>query len=206
MPRIEAVVFDMDGVLIDAKEWHYSALNRALGIFGTQIDRPRHLQDFDGLPTRVKLELLTAEFGFPRGLHSFVSELKQIYTQEIALRECKPNHQHLIMMHRLRERDIRTACASNSIRASVDLLLGLAGLDSYLEFTLSNEDVVVAKPSPEIYLLACEKLALDPQSVLVVEDNQHGIEAALQAGCRVLSVAGVEEVSFTSVSQAGEIR
>src|SRR2546422_8444783 len=54
---IKAVLFDMDGVLIDAKEWHYESLNRALDLFGMAIDRDAHLATFDGLPTRRKLEI-----------------------------------------------------------------------------------------------------------------------------------------------------
>jgi beta-phosphoglucomutase len=52
---IKAVVFDMDGVLIEAKDWHYEALNRALKLFGYEISRYEHLTTFDGLPTRRKL-------------------------------------------------------------------------------------------------------------------------------------------------------
>ena len=55
MTKIKAIVFDMDGVLIDAKEWHYEALNRALGLFGYGISRYDHLSRYDGLPTRRKL-------------------------------------------------------------------------------------------------------------------------------------------------------
>ncbi len=61
--RIEAVVFDMDGVLIDAKDWHYHALNRALAHFGYSISRGDHLSTYDGLPTRHKLEMLSKERG-----------------------------------------------------------------------------------------------------------------------------------------------
>ena len=59
--QIKAVLFDMDGVLIDAKEWHYEALNRALALFGMPISRFEHLTTFDGLPTRKKLEMLSLE-------------------------------------------------------------------------------------------------------------------------------------------------
>ena len=54
---IKAIIFDMDGVLIDAKEWHYEALNNALQLFGYKISREDHLATFDGLPTREKLRL-----------------------------------------------------------------------------------------------------------------------------------------------------
>ena len=62
---IKAVLFDMDGVLIDAKDWHYEALNRALELFGYTISRESHLSTFDGLPTRRKLEILSAAHGLP---------------------------------------------------------------------------------------------------------------------------------------------
>ncbi len=69
---IRAVMFDMDGVLIDAREWHYEALNRALGLLGFTINRYDHLSSYDGLPTRRKLEMLSIERGLPRGLHDFL--------------------------------------------------------------------------------------------------------------------------------------
>ena len=59
MNQIKAVIFDMDGVLIDAKEWHYEALNRALGNYGYCVSRSEHISIYDGLPTRSKLQLLT---------------------------------------------------------------------------------------------------------------------------------------------------
>ena len=55
--KIKAILFDMDGVLIDAKDWHYEALNKALGLFGMEISRYDHLHSFDGLPTKEKLSL-----------------------------------------------------------------------------------------------------------------------------------------------------
>ena len=68
---IKAVIFDMDGVLIDAREWHYEALNRALRLFGMEISRTDHLTTFDGLPTRRKLEMLSSTNGLPVELHGF---------------------------------------------------------------------------------------------------------------------------------------
>lgn len=59
MSEIKAIIFDMDGVLIDAKEWHYEALNEALGLFGYEISRYDHLVTYDGLPTAKKLEMLS---------------------------------------------------------------------------------------------------------------------------------------------------
>src|SRR6266568_3529031 len=87
---IKAVVFDMDGVLIEAKDWHYDALNRALRLFGYEISRYDHITTFDGLPTRKKLQMLTAENGLPVELHEFINDMKQRYTMEIVNALCKP--------------------------------------------------------------------------------------------------------------------
>ena len=94
MNKIKAVIFDMDGVLIEAKDWHYDALNRALGIFGHTISRHDHLVTFDGLPTVTKLDMLTLERGLPEKLHEFINELKQKYTLELVYQHCKPRFYH----------------------------------------------------------------------------------------------------------------
>ncbi len=62
----------MDGVLIDAKDWHYFALNKALGYFGYEITRDEHLTVFDGMPTREKLAILSRDKGLPQKLHNFL--------------------------------------------------------------------------------------------------------------------------------------
>src|SRR5579872_1178148 len=85
MAKIKLVLFDMDGVLIDAKDWHYEALNRALGHFGLTIGRDEHLTLYDGLPTRRKLEMLSKSRGLPAKLHRFINDLKQNYTAAITI-------------------------------------------------------------------------------------------------------------------------
>src|ERR1700733_1488983 len=102
MARIRAVIFDMDGVLINAKDWHFEALNKALALFGFQVSRFDHLVTYDGLPTRRKLEMLTLEHGLPKGLHQFINELKQLYTLEFVYARCKPIFTHEYALSRLR--------------------------------------------------------------------------------------------------------
>lgn len=73
--KIKAVLFDMDGVLVEAKDWHYEALNRALDVFGLPISRSEHLSQYDGLPTRTKLKMLT-EKGFAAGIAQVFKRLE----------------------------------------------------------------------------------------------------------------------------------
>jgi HAD superfamily hydrolase (TIGR01509 family) len=196
---IKAVVFDMDGVLIEAKDWHYEALNRALRLFGMEITRHEHLTTYDGLPTRRKLEMLSAEKGLPRSLHSFLNEMKQIYTVELVHNLCRPTFTHEYALSRLKAEGYKLGVASNSVRNTVELMMGKAALDVHLDLQLSNEDVKLPKPHPDIYLLAMEKLGVAPSETLIVEDNEHGIRAARASGAHVMTVQRVEDVNYAAI-------
>ena len=112
MKKIKAIIFDMDGVLIEAKDWHYEALNQALELFGFKISRYDHLVTFDGLPTRKKLEILSLEKGLPDGLHKFINHMKQIYTMEHVYMKCKPlfNHQYALSRLKNEGSEVVTNC------------------------------------------------------------------------------------------------
>lgn len=195
-PRLQAVVFDMDGVLIDARDWHFEALNDALAIFGESISRSEHLEKFDGLPTKVKLDMLATEGRLPEALFEIVEAVKQERTLRAAARLCFPKIEHLIMLEEIKRKGLAIGVATNSIRITATAMLNFAGVLDSLDVLVTNEDVAKPKPDPEIYLLACRRLGLHPQNVLVVEDNQYGIAAATAAGCTVIKVKDPSEVSF----------
>lgn len=199
MAKIKAVIFDMDGVLIDAKEWHYEALNRALALFGYEISRYDHLVTFDGLPTRRKLEMLSIERGLPNGLHGFINELKQIYTMEIVQTKCKPVFQHEYALSQIKALGYKLGVASNSIRDSVEVMMKKSNLFKYMDVLMSNQDVIKGKPDPEIYLNTISKLGLEPHECLVIEDNENGIKAAQDAGANLMVVETVYDVTFPNI-------
>jgi len=200
--NIKAIIFDMDGVLIDARDWHYETLNRALALFGFEISRHEHLTVFDGLPTFKKLKMLSAERNLPTGLHSFINELKQAYTVDTVNLRCRPTFNHQYALSMLKNRHAyKLAVASNSVGATVRLMMDKAQLSQYLDFQLCNEDVSRPKPAPDIYLKAMDKLGVQPHETLVVEDNSHGIAAAKAAGAHVLVVAEPSEVSYQRIMQ-----
>lgn len=199
MVKIRGIIFDMDGVLIDAKEWHYEALNQALGVFGHRIGREAHESEFDGLPTREKLLRLTDRYRLPVSLHGLINRMKQVYTLQMASERCHPVAEHNYALANLKAQGYRLAVASNSVRDSVEVMLHRAGLHQYLDFTLSNEDVKRSKPHPEIYHKAIARMRLLPQECVVIEDNPHGIAAAVAAGAHVLRVADPDEVRLSRI-------
>jgi len=201
MKRIKAIIFDMDGVLIDAKEWHYLSLNKALSLFGYEISMYDHLVTYDGLPTLKKLELLTKERGLPIMMHNFINILKQKYTMEMIQTKCKPYFYHEYALSKLKNEGYRLAVASNSIRQTVDVMMDKSCLKDYIEFSLSNQDVKKGKPDPEIYISAITRLNLAPSECLIVEDNENGIRAAKASGSFIMQVNGVEEVNYSNIKR-----
>lgn len=198
---IKAVIFDMDGVLIDAKEWHYEALNKALNIFGYTISRHDHLVSYDGLPTMQKLEMLSKEKGLPKKLHSFINEVKQKFTLELIYLNCKPTFHHEYALSRLKLDGYKIGCASNSIRNTIDVMLKKSNLYQYMDVILSAQDVVNPKPAPEIYTKSFKSLGLKPNNCLIVEDNEHGILAAKGSGAHVLIVNNIDDVNLDNIKQ-----
>jgi len=200
MTPIKAVVFDMDGVLVDAREWHYEALNKALHLFGYSISPEDHFSLYDGLPTRKKLDLLTAQRGLPSGLHGFLNELKQKYTLELIHKFCRPTFRHEFALQQLKVRGYKIGLASNSISATIDLMMEKTALKKYFDAVISAENVKIGKPDPEIYIKIFRKLKVNPGEVVVVEDNEHGILAATLSGAHVLKVENSNQVTFERIS------
>jgi len=192
----------MDGVLIEAKDWHYEALNRALRLFGTEISKYDHLTTFDGLPTKVKLEMLSKERGFPKGLHGFVNDMKQIYTTNLVHQLCKPLFVHQFALARLKREGYQTAVCSNSIRSTVELMMEKSALAEFLDKQFSADDVKKAKPAPDIYLAAMEHFKAKPEECLILEDNANGIKAAQDSGGHVLVIKEVEDVNYPNIRDA----
>jgi len=202
MTRISCVLFDLDGVLVDATEWHYVALNRALALFGFDITRYEHLSDYNGLPTRKKLEMLSVEKGLPHALHDTLSRLKQVYTRVEILTRCRPVFEKEYMLSRLRKEGYRMAVCSNSIRESLRMMVQQSGLETYFEFLVSNEDVSRPKPNPEIYATAMTRMGVRPTETIIVEDSLHGLEAARRSGAHICQVSGFTDVDYFRVRSA----
>lgn len=199
MDKIKAVLFDMDGVLIDAKDWHYKALNEALNLFGLQISKYDHLYTFDGLPTKMKLKMLSLQYYLPEQLHGFINEVKQKNTIRYVNDLCRPRFNHEYTLSRLSAEGYKIAVCSNSIRNTIEEMMNHAALKEYLDLIISNEDVTKAKPDPEMYVKAINKFGFKSDECLVVEDNPNGVQAGLASGAHVLKVETVDDITYTNI-------
>jgi len=127
--------------------------------------------------------------------------LKQSYTMELISVHCKPVFFHEYALSRLSAEGYRLACASNSIKETIDVMLSKSNLLDYMEVVLSADDVKQPKPSPEIYIKSMEQLSLLPHECLIVEDNEKGIKAAKESGGHVMEIKDIDEVNITNIKE-----
>lgn len=194
---IKLIIFDLDGVLVDAKYIHYISLNKALGdkFF---IDWDEHLSIYDGLKTNQKLELLTKLKGLPTELYVEIWNNKQKYTLEL-LSDLQPSVELKKCFQNLTNDGYKIACCSNSIRKTVFTVLSKLGIIEYFDLILSNEDVINSKPHPEIYWTAISKLGFLPEETLIVEDSPYGLQAAGRTNSTVMRVKSPDEVTYKNI-------
>ncbi len=193
----KAVLFDMDGVLVDAREWHYEALNKALALFGYTITREEHENYYDWLPTKTKLKKLTEEKWLPESLHKFINEMKQQYTVDAIYNNSCVDFSKQLMLKKLKNKWLKLTCCSNSIKNSIEMMLSKTWILEYFDLIISNEDVKEPKPSPEMYLKAMKKLNVKPEETIIVEDSPHWIQAAKATWVKLLIVNNAQDVNWS---------
>jgi HAD superfamily hydrolase (TIGR01509 family) len=194
------IIFDLDGVLVEAKEIHYKTLNKALAEVDKKymITEKEHLSTYDGLKTNQKLEMLTKNKGLDPIYYEQIWNRKQDLTID-AISELKPNAHLIVVFKRLRDMGYKLACCSNSIRRSVLVMLSKIGLIEYMDLIISNEDVKNSKPHPEMYWKAMSMMSVLPEECLIVEDSPHGLLAASRSRANVLRVDNPSDLTFEKI-------
>jgi HAD superfamily hydrolase (TIGR01509 family) len=194
---IKLIIFDLDGVLVEAKNIHFDALNEALGP-KYSIEWNEHLSKYDGLKTNQKLEMLTQEKGLPINLYKQVWDEKQRLTLQ-KLSNLKPSTQLQVCISSLVDEGYKIACCSNSIRKTVLTVLSKLGIIEYFDLILSNEDVKNSKPHPEIYWKAISMMGCLPEETLIVEDSPFGLLAASRSKSHVMRVESPKDVTYNNI-------
>jgi HAD superfamily hydrolase (TIGR01509 family) len=199
---MKLIIFDLDGVLVEAKQIHFETLNKALWEIGQSnkyvISEAEHLSTYDGLKTNQKLELLTQNKGLHPNTYETVWNRKQHLTIE-AISELQPDLEKIEIFKELRNRGYKLAVASNSIRRSVLVMLAKIGIIEYMDLIISNEDVKNSKPHPEMYWKAMSMMGCLPEETLIVEDSPHGLLAASRSRANVLRVNNPNDLTLEKI-------
>jgi HAD superfamily hydrolase (TIGR01509 family) len=188
-----AVLFDLDGVLVDACDLHYQALNEALVAHGFEaIQLDKHLDFYNGLPTKTKLHLM----GIPQEKAKEIEATKQDLTIKLIETTIKRDTEKIKLLQDLKKLGHMIACVTNCSPKTAALMLAKSGLIRYINVVVTNAEVKDPKPSPEGYNLAMTKLRVNPQNCIVVEDSPKGIAAGKASGARVIQVKNPSEVTI----------
>lgn len=194
---IKLIIFDLDGVLVEAKNIHFEAFNKALGEYAITWDE--HLSIYDGLKTNQKLDMLHQRKGLPKEYFAGIWGDKQKYTLE-ALRELEDDPLLTLTIAHLVHDGYKIAVCSNSIRKTVLTVLSKLNIIEYIDLVISNEDVNNSKPHPEMYWKAMSKMSVLPEETLIVEDSPYGLLAAARSKSHILRVAHPKDVTYINIA------
>lgn len=193
---IKAILADLDGTLVNACDWHYIALNKALQeVAGTVISRTEHDSAFNGLPTRDKMAIMIRQGRVRPEDVERINQRKQELTVETIEENARPDDVKILLYKFLKERGLEVACVTNCSRPTAELMLEKTGQLGYMKFLVCNEDVRNPKPHPEPFIRAMIRLGHEPQEYLVIEDSERGIRAANLTGAEVMHVMDANEVT-----------
>ena len=196
---MKLIIFDLDGVLVEAKEIHFEALNKALGK-KYEISIEEHLSIYDGLKTIDKLELLEKAKGLPRSRFEEIWNKKQEETIK-SLKLISFDKNLIEIFKYLSKKEIKIAVCSNSIRKTVLTVLSRLKIVEYSDLILSNEDVKSSKPHPEIFWTAMSSFSVIPEETIIFEDSPVGLLAAHSSKANVVRVKSPNELNLKLIKE-----
>jgi HAD superfamily hydrolase (TIGR01509 family) len=197
---IKLIIFDLDGVLVESRDLHFIALNKALAEIGKHyvISKEEHLCKYDALTTTQKLKKLTEQKDLPKEYHNKIWQLKQQKTLEV-IDAYKIDHRIRDIIKKLKNQGYTIACATNSIRETSKLMLIRKGFLEYIDFLYSNEDVSLPKPNAEIYMQCMIKAQANPDETVIIEDSHIGRKGAIRSGAHLCAVTDSNDLTFSKI-------
>lgn len=196
------IIFDLDGVLVDSKDIHFNALNIALQNIDKKyvISYNDHKNIYDGLPTKIKLQILTQKLGLEKSLHKQIWELKQKITEEM-FNKIPIDNGLIEILSYIKSKNIKVAVASNSIKTTVDQCLKSLGIFDKIDLVISNEDVMNPKPHPEMYWKAMSYFGSIPSSTVIFEDSIIGKIAVRDSMSNLVEIKDRKDLTIEKVKE-----
>lgn len=188
---MQAVIFDMDGTLIDTERVSQAAWRRAAQDF--RIEIPEHiLHAFVGCSIPNAMNMIDDEFGDPAFTERLFNRRHEIFdaTWEDEL-ELKPGAAEAVAA--VRERGLAAALATSSVRDRAITSMERLGLMELFDAAVFDEDIEHHKPAPDVYLVAADHLGVEPTRCVTVEDSFNGVRAGAAAGMRTIMVPDYNE-------------
>ena len=182
---IRAVIFDMDGVMIDSEPLQSQAYKVVLARYGIGPIREEIVQ-IPGLTGRDNWEIIKKKYGLTEDTDKLVQERLEVYLS-ILEDNLIPRSGLIDLVRILKENGYKLAVGSSST-ISVPIVIEGIGLNGIFDAVVTRDEVEKAKPEPDIFLKVAEQLGVAPKKCLVIEDSAPGVEAAKRAGMKCIAV------------------
>ncbi|UNP87654.1 beta-phosphoglucomutase family hydrolase [Aeromonas encheleia] len=185
--QYDALIFDMDGTLVDSMPLHLDAWELTSAEFGLPFDRVQ-LNEYGGIPTRKIVAILAEQHGLSIDIEAFARRKIALYMEQIDKAGVFPQMWELVRQHHGK---VPMGIGTGSPRNQAERILRSTGLDAYISVLVSADDVTNHKPHPDTFLRVAELLGANPANCLVFEDTRIGIQAGKAAGmATVLATEG----------------
>lgn len=193
-------IFDLDGVLVEACDWHRDALNEALmEKCQYKISEKDHVETFNGIPTSKKLAILSEMGVVSEDQFKDIHDLKQEKTIDIINQNAFVREEKVLMIQTLKYHNYIVCCYTNSIRKTAELMLEKTGIINMFDEIVTNQDVSRSKPDPEGYSYLINKYKIPIDDVYIIEDSPKGIQAAEASGANVIKVKNADDLDITKL-------
>ncbi len=183
---IRAVLFDMNGIIIDDEQVHEAAFRETLQPHGIELTHQLYLECCAGRTDGAGYEAIGHKLAESLPVDELLRKKHAAYFE--LLPQNKKAHSGVVELIRRLQGDFRLAITSSSSRSEVDLVTREFGIRQYFETTISANDVIRGKPDPEPYLLTASLLKLEPSECAVIEDSKNGVTSAVAAGCHCIGI------------------
>lgn len=182
---MKAVIFDMDGVLVDSQPYHFKADIDTMTEYGVIKDQ-KFYESFAGTLTADRMRTLKEMFGLDVPVEEMTIKRENMILDIMGKEDIKPVSGIPEFLRSIKEKGLTTAVASSSDYKLINLILDRLKIAKYFDSVTSGSDVKRGKPSPDVFLLAAERIGIEPAECLVVEDSENGVKAAKAAGMKAL--------------------
>ncbi len=184
---IKAVIFDMDGLMINSERVTYECYQKVLNKMGLTMSEDFY-KTLLGKTLPTAFQLMYDEYGKDFPMQDVLDDVHALMN-DIFDKEGVPLKKGLIeLLTYLKDNQYKTIVATSSTRKRVDHLLGIADVMKYYDNSICGDEVTHGKPHPEVFLKACEKLGVQPSEAIVLEDSEAGIQAAYNAQIPVICI------------------
>ena len=201
---LKAVIFDMDGVIIDSEPTHMKLENETYKKLGIQVTGDEHLS-FVGSTSHYMWETLKNRYKLNQRLEELIEYDRSKYFKYLNSDECEITLIEGVkeLIEDLHENGVKLAIASSSPLNVIEAVAKRFQIEEYFEVFVTGDYVKKSKPEPDIFLYASEKLGVSPENCLVIEDSHNGVLAAKKAGMKCVGInsdpEGRQDISMANL-------